>query len=209
MALAVNVRSRPLVKDVLQQLTAVNVNPTIGLAEAAELLCTHLGVALVSIIGSTEGLASYILLAAHGTGAAELERDVVMKGADWSPFQLEGRTAHLHLTAEDDDQALALPKDWAVLYHTHGLRSFLAVPIGTTNETLGLLTVAKQEAHAFDDEWWEPMLGVLSVGLLPHLRNDQVSHLCHLVRVLDGTSDYLALVALLLQLSDLPIPILV
>lgn len=50
-------------------------------------------------------------------------------------------------------QALALPKDWAVLYHTHGLRSFLAVPIGTTNETLGLLTVAKQEAHAFDDEW--------------------------------------------------------
>lgn len=57
-----------------------------------------------SIIGSTEGLASYILLAAHGTGAAELERDVVMKGADWSPFQLEGRTAHLYLTAEDDDQ---------------------------------------------------------------------------------------------------------
>jgi hypothetical protein len=43
------------------------------------------------------------------------------------------------------------------------------------------------------------MLGVLSVGLLPHLRNDQVSYLCHLVRVLDGTSDYLALVALLLQ----------
>jgi len=57
-----------------------------------------------SIVGSTEGLASYILLAAHGTGAAELERDVVMKGADWSPFQLEGRTAHLYLTAEDDDQ---------------------------------------------------------------------------------------------------------
>lgn len=57
-----------------------------------------------SIIGSTEGLASYILLAAHGTGAAELERDVVMKGADWSPFQLEGRHSHLYLTAEDDDQ---------------------------------------------------------------------------------------------------------
>jgi hypothetical protein len=43
------------------------------------------------------------------------------------------------------------------------------------------------------------MLGVLSVGLLPHLRNDQVSYLCHLVRVLDSTNDYLALVALLLQ----------
>jgi GAF domain-containing protein len=50
-------------------------------------------------------------------------------------------------------QALALPKDWAVLYHTHGLRSFLAVPIGTANETLGLLTVAKQQPHSFDDEW--------------------------------------------------------
>lgn len=50
-------------------------------------------------------------------------------------------------------QALALPKDWAVLYHTHGLRSFLAVPIGTANETLGLLTIAKQQPHAFDDEW--------------------------------------------------------
>jgi hypothetical protein len=37
----------PQLKDILQQLTAVNTNPTIGLAEAAELLCTHLGVALV------------------------------------------------------------------------------------------------------------------------------------------------------------------
>jgi len=46
------------------------------------------------------------------------------------------------------------------------------------------------------------MLGVLSVGLLPHLRNDQVSYLCHLVRVLDGTTDYLALVALLLQVRE-------
>lgn len=154
---------------------------------------------LVSIVGSTEGLASYILLAAHGAGAAELERDVVMKGADWSPFQLEGRTAHLYLSVEDEAQALALPRDWAVLHRAHGLRSFLAVPIGTANETLGLLTVAKPQARAFDDEWWEPMLGVLSVGLLPHLRNDQVSYLCHLVRVLDGTTDYLALVALLLQ----------
>lgn len=31
----------------LQQLTAMNPNPTIGLAEAAEMLCKHLGVALV------------------------------------------------------------------------------------------------------------------------------------------------------------------
>lgn len=46
---------------------------------------------------------------------------------------------------------------------------------------------------------WEPMLGVLAVGLLPQLRNEQVGYLCHLVRVLHSTQDYLALVALLLQ----------
>ena len=58
-----------------------------------------------------------------------------------------------HCVAPPSAQALTLPKDWAVLYHTHGLRSFLAVPIGTANETLGLLTVAKQQPHAFGDEW--------------------------------------------------------
>jgi hypothetical protein len=35
---------------VLQQLTAMNPNPTIGLAEAAEMLCKHLGVALVRCV---------------------------------------------------------------------------------------------------------------------------------------------------------------
>jgi hypothetical protein len=43
------------------------------------------------------------------------------------------------------------------------------------------------------------MLGVLAVGLYPQLRNEQVAYLCHLVRVLHNTQDYLALVALLLQ----------
>lgn len=45
------------------------------------------------------------------------------------------------------------------------------------------------------------MLGVLAVGLLPQLRNEQVGYLCHLVRVLHSTQDYLALVALLLQVG--------
>ena len=43
------------------------------------------------------------------------------------------------------------------------------------------------------------MLGVLAVGLLPQLRNEHINYLCHLVRVLHSTSDYLALVAMLLQ----------
>jgi len=35
------------IKTILQRLISVNTTPTIGLAEAAELLCEHLGVALV------------------------------------------------------------------------------------------------------------------------------------------------------------------
>jgi hypothetical protein len=48
------------------------------------------------------------------------------------------------------------------------------------------------------------MLGVLAVGLYPQLRNEQVAYLCHLVRVLHNTQDYLALVALLLQVCLVP-----
>jgi hypothetical protein len=51
---------------------------------------------------------------------------------------------------------------------------------------------------------WEPMLGVLAVGLLPQLRNEHINYLCHLVRVLHSTSDYLALVAMLLQVREQP-----
>jgi hypothetical protein len=40
------------VKTVLQQMTSMNPNPTIGLAEAAEMLCKHLGVALVRCVNA-------------------------------------------------------------------------------------------------------------------------------------------------------------
>lgn len=46
-----------------------------------------------------------------------------------------------------------LPKDWAALAEGAGLRSFMAVPIGSPNETVGLLTIAKDKPGAFDDEW--------------------------------------------------------
>jgi hypothetical protein len=99
-------------------------------------------------------LASYTLLAADGSGAAELERNVVMKGADWSPFYVEGRTQFLSHSAADEQRAEAMPKDWLGLYHTVGLKSFLAVPIGTAAQTVGVLTIAKEEANAFADAWW-------------------------------------------------------
>lgn len=63
-----------------------------------------------SIVACTEGLASYILLASCGTGAAELEKFVVMKGADWSPFLLDSHTNHIYYSVESDEQANMLPK---------------------------------------------------------------------------------------------------
>jgi hypothetical protein len=63
-----------------------------------------------SIVACTEGLASYILLASYGNGAAELEKFVVMKGADWSPFLLDSHTNHIYYSVENDEQALTLPK---------------------------------------------------------------------------------------------------
>ena len=104
-------------------------------------------------MGCTEGLASYTLLAADGLGAAALEQNVVMKGADWSPFHVEGRTQFLSQTSADEQQAEAMPKDWLALYHAVGLKSFLAVPIGTAAQTLGVLTIAKEEVNAFVDAW--------------------------------------------------------
>jgi hypothetical protein len=63
-----------------------------------------------SIVACTEGLASYILLASYGSGAAELEKNVVMSGADWSPFLLDSHTNHIYYSVEDDDQAKTLPE---------------------------------------------------------------------------------------------------
>jgi GAF domain-containing protein len=48
---------------------------------------------------------------------------------------------------------LLLLQDWDVLYRVSGIKSFMAVPIGGAGEVLGLLTIAKQEAGAFNDEW--------------------------------------------------------
>jgi hypothetical protein len=38
------------------------------------------------------------------------------------------------------------------------------------------------------------MLGCLSMGLLPHIRNEQTHHLCQLMRNLDVAPDYVMLV---------------
>lgn len=44
-------------------------------------------------------------------------------------------------------------QDWEALYRLCGIKSFMAVPIGGAGEVLGLLTIAKHEEKAFNDEW--------------------------------------------------------
>jgi GAF domain-containing protein len=48
---------------------------------------------------------------------------------------------------------LLLLQDWNALYRSAGIKSFMAVPIGGAGEVLGLLTIAKHEVGAFNDEW--------------------------------------------------------
>jgi len=209
------------VKNILQRLTTVNPTSLVGLAEAAELLCGSLDVSTAAIIASTEGVTgSHVLLAAHGVGAAALEDNVVMAGADWSAYQLEDAASLLYLRAADDAAAEALPRDWQALYRAGGLRSFLAVPIGggggggllsapapapgdggpaAVPPRAGMLVIAKEQLNAFDDEWWEPMLAVLAVGLVGLVRSEQAAHLVQLLRQLHAAPEPCALVATLLR----------
>ncbi len=52
-------------------------------------------------------------------------------------------------------------------------RSFFLMPIGVEESISGMLLVAKEAPNAFDATW-EMMLGVLSMGLVQHVKNEQV-----------------------------------
>lgn len=105
-----------------------------------------------SITGFTDHCASFVLLAAFGSGASELERTPVMRGSQWSAAHLLQQPIYLYYTAHNDEEALQLPVDFQALYR-HGLRSFLSVPVATDHEVLGVLTIAKEEPDGFEVEW--------------------------------------------------------
>ncbi|GLC39687.1 hypothetical protein PLESTM_000926900 [Pleodorina starrii] len=186
------------VKLVLQKLASLNPTPTIALNEASELLQKHLSVGLCSITGLTDHCTSFVLLAAYGVGAHELERTPVMRGSQWSAAHLLQQPVYLYLTAKNDAEAAQLPLDFQALYK-YGLRSFLSIPISTDHEVLSVLTIAKEDADGFEVEWWEPMLGCLSTGLLYYLRSEQTQNLCQLMRNLDASPDYTNVVHQLLR----------
>jgi len=187
------------VKLVLQKLAGVNSTPTIALNEAAELLCKHLSVSFCSIVGFTDHCTSYVLLAAYGNSASDIEKLPVMRGSQWSCAKLLEQPACLQYKITSPAEAAKLPEDFKPLYTNGNLRSFLSIPIATDHEVLGALTIAKEDADGFEVEWWEPMLGCLSMGLLGFLRNEQTQALCQLMKALESSADYVLLVHQLLR----------
>lgn len=106
-----------------------------------------------SITGFTDHCTSFVLLAAYGTGANELEKTPVMHGHEWSHSLLLEQPACLHFAVNSPEEAAALPTDFQALYDT-GLRSFLSIPVATDHEVVGALTIAKEEPNGFEIEWW-------------------------------------------------------
>mmetsp|Transcript_11081 Transcript_11081/g.19260 ORF Transcript_11081/g.19260 Transcript_11081/m.19260 type:complete len:904 (+) Transcript_11081:107-2818(+) len=187
------------VKQVLQKLAGVNNTPSMALNEAAELLCKHLAVSFCSVVGFTDHCTSYVLLAAHGEGASDIEKMPVMRGPQWSCAKLLEQPAYLHYRVSTPEQIATLPLDFQALAAAGGLRSFMSIPIATDHEVLGALTIAKEDADGFEVDWWEPMLGCLSMGLLGPLRNEQTQVLCQLMKALDSAPDYVSTVHQMLK----------
>jgi hypothetical protein len=73
-----------------------------------------------SITSCYVGSACYLTLAAHGCGAELLPRDQLMRGADWSQYQLESQMTHCYVTVGDEEAAAQLPTDWATLHRKVG-----------------------------------------------------------------------------------------
>ena len=105
-----------------------------------------------SITGLTDHCTSFVLLAAYGIGAHELEKVPVTRGAQWSAAHMLQQPMCLYLTAKTPQDAAQLPADFQALYRC-GLRSFLSIPISTDHEVLGVLTIAKEDADGFEVEW--------------------------------------------------------
>jgi GAF domain-containing protein len=93
---------------------------------------------------------SFVLLAAHGRGSAELEANPVMRGAAWSPVKLLGSQQYLLCSPQSAAEAAALPRDWHALHAARLAASFLAVPIVNGSSCVGVLTVTSTEQQAFD-----------------------------------------------------------
>ncbi|KIY95260.1 hypothetical protein MNEG_12702 [Monoraphidium neglectum] len=115
------------------------------------------------------------LLAAHGPGAAALERSVVMRGFEWSAVCLRAGGGRW-LIVPDAKQADALPTDFARLYKECGLRSLAAVPVGPPGGApLGALVLARREPYDFGESRSALWMSAAGTALLQHMRPAQAS----------------------------------
>jgi hypothetical protein len=111
-----------------QQLALCHTTPALGLMEAAELLASALGVALVAVAGfaprdpdeSFDGARSHpvtshraVLLTCYGLGAPIVERQPIMAGMEWSHTQLLQHAASSPSGTDRDDG------DVAILFSRH------------------------------------------------------------------------------------------
>eukprot|EP00879_Flechtneria_rotunda_P010551 GHRR01011031.1.p1 GENE.GHRR01011031.1~~GHRR01011031.1.p1 ORF type:complete len:686 (+),score=203.86 GHRR01011031.1:176-2233(+) len=183
------------VKGILQDLTVISTEGPDACAEAVNLLHSRLeGVACVSLSACTTRPGVSVLVAAQGLGADVLlqQQQLVCSGSQWSAGSFAGKAEPLQVmyqTVVSDEQAAALPQDWAQQYHTVGFKTFMAVPVTSHGSLMGVLNFASSQASAFHEYWWEPVLSIVCTGLIPMLRNQLVSSLCELMATLDSTTN--------------------
>ena len=114
---------------------------------------SYLPVPAHSITGFADHCTSFVLLAAFGSGASELEKMPVMSGSECSHALLLEQPACLHYKITNDAEAAQLPPDFKALYDIGGMRSFLSIPIATDHEVVGALTIAKEDETGFEIDW--------------------------------------------------------
>lgn len=112
-----------------------------------------------SITGLTDHCTTFVLLAAYGAGAAELEKIPVMRGMQWSASQSLEQPLALHYTVRSMEELASLPPDFLVLHNAGNLCSFMSVPISTDSEVIGILTIAKEDCEGFDIDRWVSYVG--------------------------------------------------
>lgn len=113
-------------------------------------VCLSFHLCLCSITGFSDHCTTFVLLAAYGAGAAELEKIPVMRGPQWSAAQTLEQPEALHFSIRSMDQLASLPPDFLVLHNAGNLCSFMSVTIATDSEVVGILTIGKEDPDGFD-----------------------------------------------------------
>ncbi|KAI8469487.1 MAG: hypothetical protein J3K34DRAFT_459366 [Monoraphidium minutum] len=204
-----------------QQLSLLSGHPLLALPEAAELLAEHLDVDVVCIYAyASDRPSCAALMAAHGQGAAVLERRVIASGPDCAAPRLHaavaaaasahapgggrgGAAAGGRIIVMDMDAAGAqagAPDEFEALYSEAGIRSFAAATVGPAGGApLGVLLLGTRRPGCFDDHWASLWLDAAAAGLLQHVRPLQVALAARMLSTIDEVPDPVAAISLLLQ----------